>query len=163
MGDSEVTETMLQLVQVHINNPMSYSVLKDFIDRAIHFSREWLHSDADDNILIIDLMHNFFSENSSKLMLALVDEDNHIMAHLIAQIDHYYGMIYLTINHYWRDPNVPLGEHQRYAIWNKIRTWGQEMGAKKIRAFARNPEVVAAFEKYNLLPTGVSIVEGDLE
>ena len=144
---------------VHGTRPESLKYLRPYLKRVLTFSQDILESDADPDLLYIDLVANFLSENPQKLMMIVVDDQDKIVAHLLAAIEYYYGYTYLTIMHFWKNHNVSLAEIYKGDAWEFVLRWGQANGAKKVRAFARNKYVARLFKKFGLNETGVTIVQ----
>jgi hypothetical protein len=132
----------LHLVHYSQNCPQ---LLRQLCERIELFCANY-ESDADRDILFEQVTKNYF-DASPRMLFLVAEEDGKVVAHLVAQIEEYYGARYVSIIQYWRDKGIRIPDEMKADAFRQLIHWGKMMATDKVRIWARNEEVAQVFEK----------------
>ena len=134
---------------VHCTVPNSHKYLRATLARIVAFCKS-LDSDADPERMYTDCAANYFFEDPGLVMLAGIDDNNKVVAHLVASMDNYFDGKFVTILQCWKDSNVKdfdmAGKH---GLVERLKTWARANGAKDVRTWARNETIAQILEGYD--------------
>lgn len=134
---------------VHKTHPYTVQYLRQTLNRIVSFC-ETMDSDADKEMMYAECSMNYFMDDPGLVMFAGVDDNDQVVAHLLASMNEYYGGKFVTILQCWKNSDVKTFDMQgKHGLVEKLKAWGRANGAKDVRTFARNETVAQILEDYD--------------
>lgn len=133
---------------IHKSHPKNVKYLRQTLSRIVKFT-EALDSDANQEILFAECAAEFFSDNPALAMFAGIDENDKVVAHLLASVNDYYGGKFVLIDQCWKNSDVEFNLDGKSGLVDLLKEWGKANGCTDVRTFARNEAVAQILEGYD--------------
>jgi len=153
----------MRILLVHVTIPESQKYLRSALDRVVAMNKAF-DGEANDEILYLELAAAFFHKEPSHLLYVGVDESEKIVVHGYASIQDYYGTKSVMCHQLWRNVGSAKFEPgQLEKALDSIAKWGKSQGAKVMRTYAYNAQVVKAAEVYGWKRTDRVLMERKID
>jgi len=139
---------------MHVTQVETHDLLREALERVVAFTMSQ-ESDADPKRLYSELASAYFQPNPMMRLWVGVDDNEKVVAHLIATIDNYYGGAFVTIHQCWKNQDIKdfTLEEKKHLV-EIVKEFGRPFGCKDVRTFAIHEEVAKSLESYGFARDG---------
>jgi|SRR5262245_4277335 len=120
--------TDAMVVKVDPYDPLT-GLLVPFVAQRIIETSKLLAPESSPDSVARGVLPRLYQGDPSQLVLAILNEDNHVVGHAVAQMGMDHGACWATVMQIRADQNVGLGQK---AALDAIRQWAQRLGATKL-------------------------------
>jgi hypothetical protein len=134
----------MKLVLIHGSKPETHKFFKPAIDRVCEFAEKY----GDEGVpprLAMTVSGAFLAEQPTALVWIGINEEEEIVAHLMATIDTYFGHNYVMVHQLWVDSGVEFDDKTRAELFDAVATWGRQNGTDEVHCMALNKAVARIF------------------
>jgi hypothetical protein len=133
---------------MHVTQPETHDLLRESLERVVMFTTSQ-ESDADAKRLYSEISSNYFQPNPLMRLWVGTDDDNKVVAHLLATVDDYFGGKFVTIHQCWKDMEIKdFTLDEKKQLVEIVKEFGRPFGCTDVRTFAMNEEVAKILETY---------------
>jgi hypothetical protein len=128
-------------------NPLAWALMPHALERVKKFCVDY-ETDVDP-IEIEKLIQQHFVSDKPVLMIAVGYMPGHgIFCHALACIDEITGTRFLTVMQFKRDDDLEFEDREKLMqIWEQLRVWGRDNGAKQAQLVTLSEKHVDYFTK----------------
>lgn len=137
----------MRITIIHGSIEATHKWFKPLLDRVAEFSQTF--GDGEEDIssgLVLAVSQSFMSKSPSMLAWIGIDENEKIVAHLLATVDAYFGHKYVMVHQLWVDKGVEFTDQDRATFYRALARWGADNGCREVHCMANNAAVAKIFK-----------------